>query len=160
MQAPEQITPQGPADYLEVMTKAVFQSGMSWQVVKAKWPGFQEAFEGFDPERVAAYGPDDVDRLAADTRIIRNRRKLEATVDNAQAITELAREHGGFDRWLRSLGSFEEKVAGLRRNFSFLGEFGAYYFLYVVGEEVPPHEEWSAAHGRDVKAAPARRARR
>ena len=84
MQAPQQITPTGPADYLEVMTKAVFQSGMSWQVVEAKWPGFREAFDGFDPEKIAGYTGDDVERLAADTRIIRNRRKIEATLTNAE----------------------------------------------------------------------------
>ena len=55
MQAPEQIAPSGPADYLEVMTKAVFQSGISWQVFEAKWHGFKEAFDSFDPERIARY---------------------------------------------------------------------------------------------------------
>jgi DNA-3-methyladenine glycosylase I len=120
--------------------------------VEAKWPGFREAFAGFDPETVSAFGEDDVDRLAADTRIIRNRRKIEATVQNAQAILELDRDHGGFRRYLRSHGEFEETVADLRREFRFLGDTGAYYFLYVVGEAVPPHEEWMAAHPTVARA--------
>ena len=55
MEAPQQIRPQRLADYLEVMTTAVFQSGMSWQVVEAKWDGFREAFAAFDPVTVAAF---------------------------------------------------------------------------------------------------------
>jgi 3-methyladenine DNA glycosylase Tag len=146
MQAPQQITPTGPADYLEVMTKAVFQSGMSWQVVETKWPGFREAFDGFDPEKVAGYTGDDVERLAADTRIIRNRRKIEATLTNAETMLELERSPGGFAGWLRSHPGFEATVAALRSEFRFLGETGAYFFLYVVGEPVPSHDEWMKRH--------------
>jgi DNA-3-methyladenine glycosylase I len=148
-QAPKQIKPQGLADYLEVMSKAVFQSGMSWAVIDAKWDGFRSAFEGFDPDKIARFGPDDVDRLARDPAIIRNRRKIEATIDNAVEIQALADEHGGdFRKYLRSHGGFEETVADLRRHFRFLGDFGAYYFLYVVGEEVPPHDEWRASRAK------------
>jgi DNA-3-methyladenine glycosylase I len=147
MQAPQQITPAGLHDYLEVMTKAVFQSGMSWQVVEAKWPGFREAFDDFDPQKIARYVAEDVERLATDARIIRNRRKIEATLTNAEAMLELDRGPGGFRDWLRSHGDFEATVAALRAEFRFLGDTGAYYFLYVVGEPVPPHEEWMKAHG-------------
>ncbi len=146
MQAPTQITPSGLADYLDVITHAVFQSGMSWRVVQAKWGGFREAFAGFDPAAVAAFGDDDVERLAADPSIIRNRRKIEATVTNAQALLALEDEPGGFTGWLRGRGDFEETVAALRGEFRFLGDMGAYYFLYVVGEDVPGHEEWMEKH--------------
>ena len=64
---------------------------MSWQVVEAKWDGFREAFAGFDPEAVAAFTGDDVERLAEDTRIIRNRRKIEATVHNAETMLDARR---------------------------------------------------------------------
>ena len=138
-QAPERIEVKGLGEYLEVLTKAVFQSGMSWRVVEAKWEGFREAFAGFDPETVAGLTPEDVDRLVEDTRIIRNRRKIEATIDNALELVALDREHGGFRDYLRSHGSYEETVKDLRKHFRFVGDTGAYYFLYVVGEEVPEH---------------------
>jgi 3-methyladenine DNA glycosylase Tag len=93
MRPPEQIEDASPADILESITKAVFQAGISWRVVEAKWPGFREAFHGFDPERVAAMTPDDVARLREDTRIIRNRRKIEATVHNAEAVLASTRTH-------------------------------------------------------------------
>jgi DNA-3-methyladenine glycosylase I len=128
-----------------VMTKAVFQSGMSWSVIEGKWDGFREAFQGFDPSAVARFTPDDVDRLLQDTRIVRNRRKVEATVDNALEMEALDREHDGFRKYLRSHASFDETVADLKRHFRFLGDTGAYYFLHVVGEKVPSHEEWMAS---------------
>jgi hypothetical protein len=144
-QAPKKIKPKALRDYLEVMTKAVFQSGMSWRVIEAKWDGFRDAFEGFDPKKVAKLTPDDVNRLAQDTRIVRNRRKIEATVDNAVEMVALDREYKGFRNYLRSQGSFDDTVADLKRHFGFLGETGSYYFLHVVGEKVPPHDEWMAS---------------
>jgi hypothetical protein len=146
MEGPKQIRPKGLNDYLEVMTKAVFQSGISWRVIETKWDGFREALFGFDPEKIAALARPDIDRLANDTRIVRNRKKIEATVHNAETMLELAKEHGSFKRYLRSHGDFDETVADLRRRFKFLGDLGAYYFLHVVREPVPPHEEWMKAH--------------
>jgi 3-methyladenine DNA glycosylase Tag len=155
-QEPKRIRPKGPADYLEVMTKAVFQSGISWRVIEAKWDGFREAFHGFDPRWVASLEPPDVERLAQDTRIVRNRRKIEATVHNAQTILELERDHGGFRTYLRSHGGFEGTVADLKMRFKFLGDMGGYYFLYVVGEKVPAHDDWMAAHGGGLRGTPPR----
>src|SRR3954454_22172150 len=95
-QAPPKIVPAKLADYLDVLSKSVFQTGMSWCVIEAKWPGTQEAFDGFDPGTVASYSPRDADRLAEDKRIVRNRRKTEATIHNAQAILDLEEKHGAF----------------------------------------------------------------
>jgi Methyladenine glycosylase len=146
VEAPQQIKPKGLADYLAVLTKAVFQSGISWRVIEAKWNGFVAAFEGFDPQKVADLTPDDVDRLAEDTRIVRNRRKIEATIENAQTLLDLDAQPGGFTGYLRSHSDFEALVADLRGNFRWLGDTGAYYFLYVVGEPVPSHEDWMQVH--------------
>jgi DNA-3-methyladenine glycosylase I len=147
-------TPTKPASlsgYLETMSWAVFSSGMSWRVVDAKSEGMREAFLGFDPERVAAMTDADIERLVEDRRIIRNRKKIEATIDNAAAMVELDQQYGGFDKYLSSRGSFQETVAALRRDFRFLGESSSYFFLWAVAEPVPPHEEWSEGRTRAVK---------
>ena len=89
MTAPQQIEPKSLGDYLEVMSKAVFQSGMSWRVVNAKWPTIREAMCEFDVHAVATLSEDDLEELAQDTRVIRNRRKLAAIVGNAQRIIDL-----------------------------------------------------------------------
>jgi 3-methyladenine DNA glycosylase Tag len=153
---PERITPGKLADYLDVLTRAVFQSGISWRVVEAKWPGTRAALYEFDPERLSELTPEDVDRLAQDQRLVRNRRKIEATIANAETMLELDREHGGFKRYLDSFGDFDAAAADLVKRFKFLGNTGAYYFLHVVGQPVPPHEEWMQRHeGR----TPSRRSR-
>ena len=146
MPAPERITPTKLADYLDVLTKAVFQSGISWRVVEAKWPGTREALYHFDPKRLAALTPPDIDHLAEDTRLIRNRRKIEATVENAQTMLDLDKEYGGFGRYLKSFSDFDALSADLVKRFKFMGATGAYYFLHVVGEHVPEHSDWMASH--------------
>lgn len=67
-----------------------FQSGLSWLTILRKREGFRRAFDGFDPEKVAAYGASDVERLLADVSIVRNRRKIDATIANARASLDLA----------------------------------------------------------------------
>ena len=134
------------AGYLEAITRAVFQGGISWRVVDAKWEGIREALAGFDPPTVAGFDAAEIEALMTDTCVIRNRTKLEGTVDNAQTLLELDAEHGGFRRYLRSHDGFEATVADLKRQFRFLGDTGAYYFLDAVGEQVPPHGEWSVSH--------------
>jgi len=151
--APKQIKPKTLGDYLEVLSKAVFQTGISWQVVDRKWPGIRDAFHGFDARAVAGMTERDLEALAADPRVIRNRRKLVAIVENARQMLDLEEQHGSFGRYLRSHGRFEATAADLKRRFRFLGEMGAFYFLYVVGEEVPSYEDWCASRGRQPMAA-------
>jgi DNA-3-methyladenine glycosylase I len=79
----------GEPALLERIALEGFQSGLSWITVLRKRPAFREVFAGFDPEQVAAFGPDDVERLLTDARIIRNRMKIEATIDNARAVVAL-----------------------------------------------------------------------
>src|SRR6516164_9288880 len=127
---PTQVRPKNLAGYLDSMTKRVFQAGMSWKVVDAKWSGIHEAFHGFDPEWVADMSPSDVDHLANDPRVIRNRRKIEATVANARTMLDLDSTHRGFRRYLRSFSDYETLSKDLRRQFRFIGDQGAYHFLW------------------------------
>jgi DNA-3-methyladenine glycosylase I len=146
MHAPTKIEPKRLADYLEVMSRSVFEPGLNWSVVEAKWPAIRAAFAAFDPLAVAGFTPEDVERLMGDAGIIRNRKKIEAVIHNAGEVLNAEREHGTFRGYLSAAGSFESTVADMRKRFKFIGEMGAYHFLYVVGEPVPDHEEWLAAH--------------
>lgn len=78
----------------ERISLEAFQSGLSWAIILRKRPAFRAAFADFDPERVAAFTEKDVDKLLAQPAIVRNRRKIRATINNAQA-TLLLREKGG-----------------------------------------------------------------
>jgi 3-methyladenine DNA glycosylase Tag len=142
---PPRRRPKNLAGYLEALSRPVFQAGISWRVIDAKWDGICDAFARFDPRAVADFGPDEIKRLLNDTRVVRSRAKIEATIDNAQAVLELDHEFGGFGRYLSSHGSFEETVADLKRQFRFIGNSGAYHFLFLVNQPVPPHDEWFTA---------------
>jgi 3-methyladenine DNA glycosylase Tag len=146
---PARRRPKDLAGYLEALSRPVFQAGMNWKVIEGKWDGIRAAFEGFDPQKVSEFSNATVERLLGDPRVIRSRAKIEAVIDNAQALIELDEEYGGFRRYLRSHQDFEETVADLKRQFRFIGDSGAYHFLYVVGEQVPPHDEWFA--GRSTR---------
>ena len=78
----------------ERVSLEAFQSGLSWATILRKRPAFRAAFDDFDPDAVAGYTDDDVVRLMADAGIVRNLRKVRATITNAQATVAL-REEGG-----------------------------------------------------------------
>lgn len=77
-----------------------FQAGLSWSTILKKREAFVRAFDGFDPEIVARYGPDDEARLLADAGIVRNRLKVSATVTNARAFLEIQDAFGSFDDYI------------------------------------------------------------
>ena len=91
----------GEQALFERITLEAFQAGLSWLTILAKRPAFRTAFDGFDPEKVAAYTDGDVERLRADTSIVRNRAKIEAARTNARAVLAL-RDQGGLDRLIWS----------------------------------------------------------
>jgi DNA-3-methyladenine glycosylase I len=146
MHEPEKVPTDTLDDYLAALSRAALEPGLNWNVVEAKWPGIADAFRGFNVRDVAALTPNDIDELMSDPRVIRNRKKLEAVVHNAGEMLNLASDADEFRAYLRSHGSFEATVADLRRRFKFIGEMGAYHFLFVVGEKVPRHEDWLKAH--------------
>ena len=76
------------------------QAGLSWRIILHKREGMRAAFAGFDPGVVATFTEDDVERLAADPGIIRNRPKIRATITNAQAFLAIQAESGSFARYL------------------------------------------------------------
>ena len=79
-----------------------FQSGLSWITILRKRENFRKAFHGFDAKRIARYGAKDIERLMADAGIVRNRLKIEATIDNARAYLKLS-ETGGLSVFLWGL---------------------------------------------------------
>ncbi len=79
----------GRVPLFERMSLEAFQSGLSWLIILRKRDNFRKAFDGFDIEKVARYGDADVERLMADAGIVRNRAKVEATIANARAASDL-----------------------------------------------------------------------
>jgi 3-methyladenine DNA glycosylase Tag len=93
---------------LAEMTKRVFSAGFAWSVIDAKWPGFEAAFLGFAPKRLA-FEPDDFwDALTKDGRIVRNGAKILSVRANARFVCEIAGEHGSFGAMLARWPSSDE----------------------------------------------------
>ncbi len=143
---PPRAVPDNDNGYLEKITQAVFQAGFSWKVIRNKWPDFVTAFANFDIDAVAAFTDIDVERLVEDKGIVRNGRKIEATIHNARVCQELIREYGSFPAYLRSLDEpdYYIRVKPFIKTFKYMGDMGAYFFFWSVGEDVPAYEEWMA----------------
>ncbi len=127
----------GDDRWLSGMTKAVFQAGFVWRVVEQKWPGFEAAFDGFDPHRVAQMTDEDLEALLKNPDIIRNGAKVMATRDNAGFILELAAEHGSaakcFARWPND--DYVGLLNLLKKRAKRLGGQAAQYFLRSMGRD-------------------------
>ncbi len=76
------------------------QAGLSWLTILRRREGYRRAFADFDPERVARFNPNDIERLLHDNSIIRNRKKVESTVANARAFLAVQAEFGSFDHYI------------------------------------------------------------
>ena len=143
--------PESLGDYLNIISRAVFSAGLSWAFIDGKWDAFEEAFAGFDPHKVAALGEAEIDRLAEDPRLIRSRKKVVATVENAKTLLTLEREHGSVRAWLDGFSSYAAAALEVSKRFRYLSKtFGAYYFLYIAGAKItdlPTFEEWSRRTG-------------
>jgi DNA-3-methyladenine glycosylase I len=130
------------------------QAGLSWSTILKKRQGYQNAFAGFDAERVARFGRADVERLMQDASIVRNRAKIEAAIANARATLAVREEHGSLDGYLwgfvggapirnswRTLAEIpaetpESKTMSKelkRRGFRFVGPTICYAFMQAAG---------------------------
>jgi DNA-3-methyladenine glycosylase I len=87
----------------EMLTLEGAQAGLSWRTILHKREGYRRVFARFDPRKVARFGPDDVERLLADPSIVRNRRKVGSTIENAAAILAVQKEFGSLDAFVWSL---------------------------------------------------------
>jgi DNA-3-methyladenine glycosylase I len=143
LERPQKITPDSDDGYFEELTKAIFRAGFSWAVIREKWDNFVESFDKFQLPRVASYGPDDLERLFEDRSIVRNRRKIVATVENARTMRYFIAEHGSFYAYLRTLDHLDyyTRVKVLTRPFIGLGRTSAFVFLHCVNEETPDWQD-------------------
>lgn len=147
-----------------------FQSGLSWLTILKKRENFRAAFAGFDFEKVARFGPRDVERLLGDAGIVRHRGKIESTINNARRALQMREETGSlaayFWKWepepnsrsekldkasLLSLGKTQESIALgkdlKKRGWSFVGPTTVYAFMQAMGL-VNDHLE--GCHAREI----------
>jgi 3-methyladenine DNA glycosylase Tag len=123
--------------YLSQMSLRVFRAGLKHSLVDAKWPAFEEAFEGFEPRRVRAMSDEALEKLLGDARLIRHWGKLKSVRDNAAAVLAIAEEFGGFGAWLGTWPG--NNIVGLwdalADRFSQMGGASGPMFLRMVGKD-------------------------
>ena len=120
---------------LSAMAKRVFAAGFVWRVIEQKWPGFEEAFLGFEPKRLLFQPEDFWHDLTADKRIVRNPQKIKSVRDNAAFVEAVARDHGGFGRFLAAWPADDQigLMAYLGKHGSRLGGNTGQYLLRWLG---------------------------
>lgn len=142
--------PKDDGEYFERMTKSLFTAGLNWSVVDNKWPNFHKAFADFSLSKVARFSERDVQALLNNLGIVRNEKKVRATVHNAGEFLKLNKEFGTFRKYLDSFGKDEERLlANLQERFQHLGVSTARTFLWSVGYPLTPNREekkWMAGH--------------
>ncbi len=123
--------------YLALMTKCIFQAGFNWKVIENMWPGFEEAFEGFDIARCAMLHDEDFERLVSNKAIVRNGPKIRTVQENARFIAEIADEYGSFGKFLSCwpVDDYVGLLETLKKKGSRLGGNTGQYFLRFAGLE-------------------------
>lgn len=120
---------------LSTMAERVFAAGFVWRVIEQKWPGFEEAFLGFEPRRLL-FQPDDFwHDLASDSRIVRNPQKIRSVRDNAAFVDSVSKEHGSFGKFLAEWPADDQVglTAYLGKHGSRLGGNTGQYLLRWLG---------------------------
>jgi DNA-3-methyladenine glycosylase I len=140
----------------ERLVLEINQAGLSWQTILAKRPAFRAAFADFTVDRVAAFGPADIERLLADAGIVRNRLKVAAAIDNARTIQGLRASHGSFAEWLDAHHPhpLEEWTKLFRRTFRFTGGLIVGEFLMSLGYLPGAHETDCPAYANILTLSP------
>jgi 3-methyladenine DNA glycosylase Tag len=150
---PDDSAPASLADdrALALMTKCIFRSGFVWRVIEEKWPGFEAAFEGFDP-RLLHHKPDEFwDALTIDRRIVRHGAKIMAVRSNAAFVLETSAAHGSFGRFLAAWPA--DDITGLwdllGKRASRLGGMTGRYFVRFAGKDsfIPSRDMVAAMRG-------------
>jgi DNA-3-methyladenine glycosylase I len=140
--------PKDDAEYFERMSRALFTAGLSWEMVEKKWPNFRKAFAAFSPEKVAKMTEKDVKSLMGDAGIVRNERKIRATIHNAGEFGSLKKDFGSFKGYVASFGRDEDRLQkDLQEKFKHVGGSTARTFLWSVGYKLTPtseEKEWMA----------------
>lgn len=133
----DELANKGDDRFLSMMTSCVFKAGFHWHVIEKKWPGFEEAFYGFDLAKLATLSIEDWDAYFKDKRIVRNGQKIKATLNNVQFVLDVAKKHGSFAKFIANWP--QDDLIGLwsylKKNGSRLGGNTSQYFLRFMGKD-------------------------
>jgi DNA-3-methyladenine glycosylase I len=140
--------------HFEFLVLESAQAGLSWLTILKRRENYRKAYDNFDPEAVARYGEEKIEHILSDSGIIRNRKKIEASIENAKRVLEIQREYGSFDRYIWRFTDYKPVVYSYRsvseipassglsdrvsrdlkaRGFRFMGSVIVYSYLQATG---------------------------
>lgn len=126
----------------ERLAMQIFQAGLNWKMILEKRPAFNRAFKDFSIEKVARFDSRRLARLLGDESIIRNRRKIEAVIENARRLMTVKAGHGSFMKYLESLpADLKSLQKELGERFVFMGPEVTRMFVMSIGKVGPVHEK-------------------
>ncbi len=136
-------------EHLAIVSRAVFQAGMSWAFIDARWDDYLQAFENFECRKVAEYDSGDVERILESGTIMRSRSKIDATIRNAKALLAIERDFGSVRAYQESFQDYAAARKDAQQRLSFMGDLNVYYWRFRTGASVPPFNEWMTGQGKD-----------
>ncbi len=147
----------GDAVLFERLVLEINQAGLSWLTILNKRAAFAEAFCGFDIDRVAGFGADDRRRLMGDARIIRNRLKIDAAIENAKRLQQIRDSHGSFAAWLDAHHPLPKTawISLFKKTFRFTGGEIVGEFLMSLGYLPGAHRPWCPVYQQILTLNPA-----
>lgn len=128
--------PKNDAEFLEVMAKIIFISGFRWDLVNSRWPKIRKAFHNFDVKKVLGEKPDN---LMEKERMIKNKSKISAIIENAKMCRDITKKHGSIVNWVKLIQKnnkkaplFNPSVREEMRKFVKIGDTTSRWLAYVV----------------------------
>lgn len=140
--------------YLSTLALRVFRAGLKHSLVDAKWPAFEQAFFGFDPDKVVLMGAEHIERMMQDTRLIRHLGKLRSVPRNAQMILDISAEEGSMGNFIAEWPVTD--ITGLwrliARRGNQMGGLSAPRYLRMLGKDtfVPSNDVVAALKAQGV----------
>ena len=149
----------------EMLILESFQAGLSWECVLNKRERFREVYDGFDLEKIIRYDQEKIEQLMSDPGIIRNRRKIVASIENSKIFKNIAAEYGSFYEYLRTFtkdqtwyetdrvtNDLSDAISGdlQKRGMKFVGSVIIYSYLQAIGV-INSHEEGCYLHQKELQ---------
>jgi DNA-3-methyladenine glycosylase I len=132
------------SEWFEFITLEIFQAGLSWKTILRKRIEFRKAFREFDIQEIARYTDEDIAMLLQNQGIVRNKKKLAVTVENAQIAMGLREIHGSLNKYIREVCLHEDEhkiLKILSDTFRFVGPTTAESIANATGLIAPNHDE-------------------
>ncbi len=123
------VPPKSDREYFEVLSLCILQTGLNWAMIRKIWPKLKQGFCEFE---IDALVKSTVAKIIKNPNVIKNKKKIEAIINNAKEFKKIESEYGSFENCLKNIPE-KKAIKFLVQRFAYLGEYSAEYFLHSIG---------------------------